>query len=485
MSNAQFSEALMESINDLDDNQKKLFQQQLKQWLDAKYEFSVTDQARKYNGLALTTAQQRLYDMCGTEAGYLANLVCQKVTLEGDLKDQTLEKGILLVTERHPSFKSVFKQDNTGNVLQWIDDRIVHEVERVDLSEASDSHAQLKQLEQSHQSHRFDLETGPIFRFTLVKLAENNFVLLFTTHNLVFDAWSYDVFLRELKHFYNTSVSGEERTLQRHSTDFLDYVSWTEVWSQSKRFSNQLDYWLETIDFAHGDDLTLDTPRSEKPGRSFSGKRIEFDLPISIKNRLNKVSVDNGATLFMSSLSAITTFFAQHMAMKNICIGTISANRPRPEIENVIGYFLNLTPINSQVDTSKDSFANVLANVKNRALKAIENTDVYSETLAQASGLDFDPQRNPFFDVLFSFETMQDSDEHFTGIKESYQDLDKGSARYDLTISLYDEKGKFHGWLEYNTDLFKEETAIELTKLFSAWMDKIADSPDKVLEELA
>jgi len=483
MSTVQFSEALIDSINALDGNKKKLFEKQLKQWLEKKYQFNKVDQAVKLEGVLLTSAQQRLYAMCDTEQGYKANLVCQKITLTGKLDTEKLVKGLLLVTERHPAFKTLFKQGPDGDVLQWIDNRITHEVEQFDFSGAADANKQLAALELSHSGQKFDLENGPIFRFSLVSMSDESHILFFTSHNLVFDAWSYDIFIRELKHFYNTSVSGKKSSLQRNRNDFLDYVCWGEVWASGKRYKKQMDYWQHTIDFAHSDDLTLDFPRGEQ-ARGYSGKRIEFTLPSELKNRLNDISKANSATFFMTSLAAITAFFSRTMSMKNISIGTISANRPRPEVENIIGYFLNLTPINTTVDTSSDSLLDILSQVKEQSLNAIENIDVYRESLVKSKNLSFDPLRNPFFDILFSFETIQGSESGFSGIKESYQDLDKGTARYDLTLSLYDDDDRFYGWIEYNTDLFKDETAQALTEKFTAWLEQITKQPEQALNKI-
>ena len=193
------SNAVKERIDELDEGRKNLLAEKLKQLLDSYDNITRISEEMKRDGVALTKAQERLYLSASTPMGKLANVVGQKVTLSGLLDVGAFNKSLMLVVERHEAFRLLFKEDGRGGVSQWLDPSMQHELDYRDLSTAADPQAELQGAISELLDKPMDFEAGPLFHFSLLRLAEDEHVFVFLTHNLVFDAWSYDVFLSELK----------------------------------------------------------------------------------------------------------------------------------------------------------------------------------------------------------------------------------------------------------------------------------------------
>lgn len=471
------TQELKNRIEKLSSAQKDVLIGKAQKFLKQQANIENLDNQMKVQGVALTEPQKRLYKLAQNADGFEANIVSQRVTLLGDLDSDTFIKTLLLVLERHSISKTIFKQQST-QILQYQDAAINIDVPYIDMSNDA---AVLAELEKELLSNTFNLAKGPLFKAALVKTADKAYYFYFMTHNLVFDAWSFSLLMSELKQFYNAVIGNTKNLPERPTIDYLDYVVWQERWKQSRRYQDQLLAWQQQTSM-HGDDLKLDHPRTEKC--SNRGQRVDFNLPMAVKSKLVAIGKQQGATLFMVMLASIKFFLARSMGMQNICLGTINANRSRKEIEDVMGYFLNLTPITSEVKVSQDKFSDVIGRVKESVLHSVKNSDVYYEDLIRAEAKIFDPLRNPYFDVLFSYENVAVDGVEFKNIREEYQDIDKGTARYDLTFSIYDEAEKFNGWIEYKSDLFDRSTIEDMAQKYIDFIELVSIHPHQVLAKL-
>lgn len=468
---------LKKKIDELDAGQKSLLAKKAQDWLLGLSTINEIPMKDKKDGVLLTEAQKRLYKQCETEDGYRANLVSQRVVLTGEINSEKFIKSLQLVLERHAATK-IFFRENDGIVYQCLDNSSEIDVAYNDFSLTKDD---LVKFEYDFFNVRLDFQSSNLFRCSLVKVEENTHHFYFLTHNLVFDAWSFSVMMTELKQYYNASVGKSSELPERPINDYLDYVVWQNEWKMSRRYQDELEAWKKII-APHSDDIKLDRERNSSYGNK--GHRIAFDLPVELKSKLSAIGQQQGATLFMTLLATINVFFAKTMGMKDICIGTINANRTRPEVESMIGYFLNLTPIYASVDIKNDKFSDIVGRIKNSVMHSVQNSDVYYEDLVASETRSFDKNRNPFYDVLFSYENLRDEDVLFSGITEQYEDIDKETARYDLTFSIYDEEDRFHGWLEYNTSLYNRETVEVMFKEFIQVVDMLAKHPNQTMDKL-
>lgn len=471
------SQKLTDRIYQLSSTQKGLLAEKAKNFLKEQSSIIPLDNQLKVTGVGLTSSQQRLFRQAATADGFAANVVFQKVSFKGKLEGKTFIKTLLLVLERHGVSKTVFKQQD-DQILQYQQVSFSIDVPYIDLKEESKS---INDIETGLSNHKFEINNEPMFKAALVKISSDEHVFYFITHNLIFDAWSFSLLMTELKQFYNAAVGAKENIPARPGIDYFDFVVWQHHWKNSKRYQDQLASWRKRL-IPHGDDIKLEFPRTTTYG--FHGKRIAFDLPIALKNKLIAIGKQQGATLFMVMSASIQFFLAKTMEMRQVCIGTINANRTRKDIEDVMGYFLNIIPISVNIDAKNDKFSDVITRTKEDVLHGIKNSDVYYEDLINTEEQHFDAGRNPYFDVLFSFENVALDKERFIDVTEDYQDIDKGTARYDLTISIYDEEQSFKGWFEYNTALFSPATVEKMISNFVSFIELIAHHPHQSLAKL-
>lgn len=472
---------VIERIGTLTDAQKALLAKQLKQWLEQVEVIQSLPLAAKIEGVPLTDAQQRLFVMRAQPEGSVCNNVAQRISFSGPLDVELMVKSIQLVAARHPAF-STRVQSRGAQALQVLDRRMAVQVERRDLSACAAPAAQLDALSGELARTSFELDGGQMLRLLIATLAKDQHVLLFVTHNLVFDAWSYVAFIEELKQCYNHARGQAGALAAVPEVDYFDYAAWRHQYKHTRKFRDGLEAWHQRLDFRHGDDLRLDRPRGAQ--REYRGARVPFELSPAVRDQLTQIGKARGATRFMTMLAAIESFLARRMGMRNFCIGTINSNRAQKQVEQVIGYFLNLTPIPARVDPGQDDFAKVIDQAKSEALASMEGAGIYFEEIVAGSEGGFDAGRNPYFDVLFAFENVPEDASGFDGLAHRFEDLDKGSARYDLTISLYDEADRFHGWMEYNAALFERATVEALARDFAAWLGSVSERPHVLLDKL-
>jgi hypothetical protein len=476
--NTMTTARVMEQVGLLSGERKALLLARLRRWLAEVDTIKPVGLNEKVEGVALTASQRRLFDMGATEDGSIANNVVQRVTFSGRLDADTFVKSLNMVAARHPAFHTRIAQ-RRGMPVQFLDRQGAPALEVLDLRAAPHPEQTLQSLSAEMARTRFSLDGEMLFKFALVSLSDQRHVLLLVTHNLVFDAWSYSIFIEELKQCYNLARSKEGTLPLAPAVDAFDHAVWRSRHLATRQHHDGVQMWLDRLGRPHGDELRTDEARG--PQREYRGGRIEFALPLAARDRLTKIGKSRQATRFMTLLASIQSFLAHRMGMQHFCVGTINAGRGRQQIEPVIGYFLNLTPIPASIDPQRDSFVTVIDQAKKEATASLEGGDVYFEEIVAASGLPFSANRNPYFDVLFAFENVPEESTQFNALEHRFEDLDKGTARYDLTFSLYDEADRFHGWLEYNAALFKRKTAEDIAHAFAAWLERVCEQPEQAL----
>lgn len=473
------STTLIDAIATLNGKQRTLLSREMKLWQQRAQTIPSLPLREKQQGAALTAAQRRLFGLRGQTRAMTANNVLQKMVFDGPLEVALFKKSLLLVQERHPAFSTTFTVAG-DEPLQLIDRKNMMALETVEWRGEAEAAAQLDQLTSAYTNMHFEPTQGPMFRAALVKVSDTRHVFLFCTHNLVFDAWSYSILIDDLIRLYNLARDDTAAPLPPPSdTDFIDYAAWQHQSTGMRRYRDSLKAWHQRLTYPHGDDLLLDRPRAAQ--RTYDGQRVPLSIPGKVRERLLQIGQERGATRFMTLLATVQGFLAQRMHMRRFCVGTINANRSRKEIEGVIGYFLNLTPIATQIDPQRDRFSDVLERAKQASMAAMEDAEVYLEEIVADAALAFQPNRNPYFDVLFAFENVPAAAIGFAGVRHKSEDLDKGTARYDLTFSIHDEPDSFQGWIEYNSALFTDTTAHALAREYAAWIAAVAAQPDDVL----
>ncbi|KAF9279674.1 hypothetical protein BGZ68_007777, partial [Mortierella alpina] len=329
---------------------------------------------------------------------------------------------------------------------------------KVDLRGVADQDIQLRQWMDKETHASFDLEQGPLVRASLIQIKDDECVLLITQHHIVSDGWSIGIMLREMSQLYTAYCNGESNPLSPLRIQYPDYAAWQRKWLSGDQLKSQSDYWRTAL---AGAPVLLDLPTDHPrpPHQSFKGDRVTIAWDSKVTNALKQLSQKHGVTLFMTILSAWSAVLSHLSGQDDIVIGTPNANRNHPEIESLIGFFVNTLAL--RIDLSgKPNTQELLERVRRSTLAALNHQDLPFEQVVEAVQPPRKMDHTPLFQVMFAWQNNEDDDLELPGLQVTPCDLDYDAAKFDLTLSLWEEDSGIGGNLEYSTALF-DRTTIE------------------------
>jgi amino acid adenylation domain-containing protein len=316
----------------------------------------------------------------------------------------------------------------------------------------------------------------------LLQLDEFNCVLILTVHHIVFDAWSMGVLIGELAALYEANSSGIPYTLPQLPIQYADFAQWQRQWLQGEVLSTQLAYWKRKLSgklpLLH---LPTDRPRSPQP--TFQGARRSLILPKTLSQALKNLSQQSGVTLFMTLLAAFKTLLYRYTGQEDLLVGTATAGRNLPEVEYLIGCFVNTLTLRTDL-SGNPTFLQLLEQVREVALEAFNHQDLPFEKLVE----ELQPERHlsysPLFQVGFAFYNAPRTELKLPGLTLSSQAIDSGTAKLDLTLSFKETEEGLSGCFEYKTELFDAATITRMLTHFQTLLAGIVANPKQHLDEL-
>ncbi|MCV2516991.1 surfactin non-ribosomal peptide synthetase SrfAA [Bacillus subtilis] len=429
--------------------------------------FSVIEPAEKQEHYPLSLAQQRTYIVSQFEdAGVGYNMPAAAI-LEGPLDIQKLERAFQGLIRRHESLRTSFVLENS-TPRQKIHDSVDFNIEMIERGGRSDEAIMASFV------RKFDLEKAPLFRIGLLGLEENRHMLLFDMHHLISDGVSIGIMLEELARIYK----GEQ--LPELRLQYKDYAVWQSR-QAAEGYKKDQAYWKEV--FA-GElpvlQLLSDYPRP--PVQSFEGDRVSIKLDAGVKDRLNRLAEQNGATLYMVMLSAYYTLLSKYTGQDDIIVGTPSAGRNHSDTEGIIGMFVNTLAIRSEVKQD-ETFIQLISRVRKRVLNAFSHQDYPFEWLVEELNIPRDVSRHPLFDTMFSLQNATEGIPAVGDLSLSVHETNFKIAKFDLTVQARETDEGIELDLDYSTKLFKQSTADRLLTHFARLLEDAAADPEKRISE--
>ncbi|HLW48923.1 MAG TPA: amino acid adenylation domain-containing protein [bacterium] len=403
------------------------------------------------------------------------------LSISGPVDRSALERSINEIIRRHDALRtSVAVVD--GAPVQVIAPDLWVSVPLIDLSSLPDAERDTAaaRVEAGYAQRPFDLEHGPLLRASLLRLRDEHRLLL-TVHHLVWDLWSLAVFLRELVALYGASRDGRVPRLPPLPAQYADFVTWQRRHLESRAAGAQLEYWKSRLrDAPAALDLPADRPRPPVP--TYRGGWREFSLPPDLVRRLQSLGRSEGATLYMILLGALQTLLHRYSGQNHISVGSPTAGRQRAEFADVIGLFVSLVLLNTDV-SGNPSFRTLLRRVRDVALGAYAHQDVPFARVAAA--LQRERGRQPVCQVVLVFDPdMLSSQLEGSGIRLRFGVTFRWTGLSDLVLFMLDTgHGLRCGW-DYSTDLFDAETIIRMTGHFQTLLEAIAGDPDRPIGDL-
>jgi amino acid adenylation domain-containing protein len=458
-------------------------EQDVEQMVGIPGEIKIGDGGRGGDSFPLSFAQRRLWFLDQFEPGSAAYNIPDAVRLIGPLDVAALEQSLGEIMRRHESLRTVFTLVD-GEPRQVVRPNASPGLSIVDLGALSeDTKAETaRRLAEMEARRSFALLRGPVMRATLLRSRAHEHILLLTMHHIVADAWSIGVFARELTTLYDSYCAGQPSPLENLPIQYVDFAQWQNEWLSGDTLAEVLSYWKSQLT-GPLPILKLPTDRPRPSVQTFRGSRHGFVLSSQLSEALELLSRHEDCTLFMTLLAAFATLLHRYTDQGDLIIGTNIANRNRTELENLIGFFVNMLALRTNC-SDNPSFRQLLRRVRDVTLSAYAHQDLPFDKLVE----DLRPERTlthtPIFQVVFSLQNAPNESVRTSLLKMEPLPVDQGTAKFDLVMNMWRTASGLKGSLEFNLDLFDPATITRMLRHFERLLGSVVDQPDARLDEL-
>jgi amino acid adenylation domain-containing protein len=404
--------------------------------------------------------------------------------LRGQLDESSVRGALDTLVSRHEVLRTVFVAVD-GEPLQQIAAGGRFALRAFDLRgcEQAEREAQTLRHKREEAHERFDLQRGPLIRGRLLRLEDEEHVLLVTIHHIVADGWSLGVFFKEFAQLYRALREGRDAALEPLPIQYADYAQWQREWLQGESLERQLSYWRTQLQ-GTAEQLELPTDHSRPAEQSYRGGNIKVTLDAELSGRVKGFAQRHEMTLFMVLYAAWTILLARLSGQEEVAIGTPIANRQRPELERLIGFFVNTLVL--RVGVSDDSsVSDFLRRVKEATLGAYDHQDVPFERVVEALQPQRSLSRNPLFQVMFALQNAPQGELRLPGLVVTLEDAGYESAMFDLLISLQERGDQIAGSVIYAADIFDRETLVRWLSYFQVVLRELIERPQALIQELS
>ena len=436
--------------------------------------------------LPISFAQESLWFHYQLEPNQPLLNIFRRFSLSGPLNAEVLQRSLNEVIRRHDALRTTIITDN-GRPLQKVNRLIEFNLETVDLLrfEPGARESEARRLARAEATRPFDLSQNPLLRASLLRLEEENHVLLLSTSHIVCDGWSLGILYRELSTIYNAFLTGDSSPLTDPPVQYIDFAVWQRERIKGTFLEENLGYWQKQLEGTSALEIPSDRPRPAV--QSFQGSDQTFSLSNQLRLRLEALARRENATLFMVLLAAWRVLLKRYSGQDDIAVGTLIAGRQRPELEGIIGRFTNTLALHT--DLSGDpTFRELLGRVRETALGAYAHQELPFEKLVEELRPERDPGRNPVFQTMFVFlnlpKEVQEKGLNLKHINAVPMPVSQGHARFDLMCNVWRDGDGLKGSLEYATDLFDAATIERIAKHYRRLLESVVADPSVSASEL-
>ena len=431
----------------------------------------------------LSFAQQRLWFLEQFEPHSPLYNIPKAVRMQGVLDVEALQRVLDAIVARHEVLRTTFAIVD-GSPVQVIGEPRSVELTVVDLRAwpEVEREAEMQRLLTRGAQRPFNLSADLMLRATLLRLDEEEHVLLLAMHHIASDGWSIGVLFRELTVLYRAFASGVPSPLPGLPIQYADYALWQRRGLRGEVLASQLVYWKQQLDGAPVV-FELPTDRPRPALQTFQGAKQSWLVSLRLTEALTALSRQEGVTLFMTLLAAFQALLHRYTSQTDIVLGSPIACRTRRETEGLLGFFVNTLVLRTDLG-GNPSFRELLRRVREVVVGACAHQDLPFEKLVE----ELQPERNlshsSLFQVMFAFQNVPRLPLELPGLTLSPLEVDSGTAKFDLTLDLEQEANGLRGSVEYNTDLFDPSTIARMQGHFQALLEGIVANPAQRLAEL-
>lgn len=448
----------------------------------------------KTEAVPLSFAQQRLWFLAQMDPDSGAYNLPFALRLGGTVNHHLLERSFLALLRRHETLRTTFPAVD-GEPRQVIVEADHFPIPIEDLAALPESErtATISRYVESEAHEPFRLDRDLPIRARLLRISADAHILLVTVHHIAADAWSLAIVTHEIATAYNTLANQPEVFAGQQDGDpstllppppihYRDFAWWQRQWLQGPVLERELGYWKQRLGAAPPQlALHTDHPRPEQ--QSYRGGRITFHIPAEVLDPLRRLSRRQGVTLFMTLLAAFKVLLSRLARQTDILVGTDVANRNRAETEQLVGFFVNLLPLRTDL-SGNPSFLQLLGRVRDTALGAYAHQDVPFEKIVESLKLPRDLGRNPLVQVLFVLQNVPPPSLELSGVNVESLEFEHEVSRFDVGLFMEETEDGCAGLWKFSRDLFEFETIAGWTQRFLRLLRHIGQTPERGIETL-
>ena len=425
----------------------------------------------------LSFSQERLWMLDQIEPGLPTYNVELCWRIRGPLDVATLERSLNDIAQRHEVLRSSVRPNRSGPPQQ-----VVQKLPPRSLPIIGAAAAHLEQLAQEEAGRSFDLARGPLWRAVLARFTGEDHALFLTWHHLVFDAWSISVFTRELAALYASFRQGRPSPLPELPIQFGDFAHWQRGAFSSGEMEPHLAYWRARL---AGDrpPLALPNDRPRPAQQSFRGATAARDIAPALAANVRRLAREEGVTPFMLLLSAFNALLARYSGEADLCVGSPIAQRSRVETEGLIGFFLNMLALRTDL-AGDPTFREILHRVRATTLEAFEHQEVPFEKVVEELHPARHLSHHPLFQVAFVLQPAGGAPPTLPGLTVEPVAVPVATSKFDLTLFVAETAGGLRAKLEYSTDQFDAGTIERLLASFELLLQGAVADPTTLLSQL-
>lgn len=431
------------------------------------------------SGLLLSSAQLRLWFLSKLQISPAYNLATE-FQITGPFKKDCALRAIDAIVDRHDVFRTTIFETENGPRAR-IHKRLNFKYEFLDFSERDCLEQTWINEIRSRAVKPYNFYSGPLLKILLICLNENHHVLSVMTHHIISDGWSMGVFLKEFSYFYQCFVNSIQPSPQPLFCRFADYANWQNKISDNHD-ENTVSFWKNVLSTPLPV-LELPSFKTRPSVISYEGSSVSFSLEPELSRRLESLARNEQTTIFTVILGIYYILLSKYSDQRDIIIGSPVANRNIVELENLIGFFLNLIPFRIYFSEEAD-FKQLLDGLKELTRSAFSHNNIAFDRLVEIINPKRDVNHHPLFQVMFAYQNFPLETATIDNTTISPFLVDRGASEYDLSLYMWMEKGVLKGFFEYSTDLFEKQYIENMVSHFINLVKSVLDSNNAKIKDL-
>lgn len=433
----------------------------------------------------LSFSQQRIWNIYRLEANGYAHNRSMVFDAAGSIDLNALNKSLLEIIRRHEVMRTSFKF-NEGVLTQVVNGVPDSILRIVDLQVLDEVEAEKKTLQLASKlvTEPFDLTKDLLLGVTIFRLTESRTILLFITHQVVFDGQCRGIFFRELSILYEAYLNKRSSPLEALVVQYADFARWQREWLSGGRdiVSTQLIYWQNKLKPPL---LPLKLPTSVPPGKfhGFEGQAQSFSISSDLTEKLKTVSQAEGVTLFVTLLSILQTLIYRYTQQNDILVFSSVSGRRWRELKSLLGLFANLIALRTTLSPAI-SFRELLSVVNTAVLEAYSHQDIPFDELMANVQRENKLNLSSLFRVMFAFQNGPTPELTLTGLTLQPVELGVEIAKFDLFFFITNTPDGLKGTLQYKSDLFETTRIAQIIRHFKTLVRSVTSNPDQAISDL-